>query len=112
MNSSLSLTHSLTRGCSSVQVSKDKATSGVTMDSASGAATAAAVEEADVIWDELRVERLLGDYGNPSANPDPGVPSGPWWSNHTSFRMLMKIMTATTTTKLSAYMQNTIPYNL
>jgi hypothetical protein len=45
------------------------------MDSASGTATAAAVE--DVLWDELRVERLLGDYGNPSANPDPGVPSGP-----------------------------------
>lgn len=57
------------------EVSKDKATSGVTMDSASGTATAAAVE--DVLWDELRVERLLGDYGNPSANPDPGVPSGP-----------------------------------
>ncbi len=47
------------------------------MDSAGGAATAAAVEEADVIWDESRVERLLGDYTNPSANPDPGVPSGP-----------------------------------
>ncbi len=82
------------------------------MDSAGGAATAAAVEEADVIWDESRVERLLGDYTNPSANPDPGVPSGPWWSNHTSFRMLMKIMTATTTTNLSAYIQNTIPHNL
>jgi hypothetical protein len=77
MNSSLSLNHSLTRGCSSVQVSKDAATSGVTKDSASGAAIAAAVEEADMIWDELRVERLLSDYANPSANPDPGVPSGP-----------------------------------
>ncbi|KAH9548504.1 hypothetical protein CY35_11G090600 [Sphagnum magellanicum] len=59
------------------EVSKDAATSGVTKDSASGAAIAAAVEEADMIWDELRVERLLSDYANPSANPDPGVPSGP-----------------------------------
>jgi hypothetical protein len=79
MNSSLSLTHSLThsltRGCSSVQVSKDKATSGVTMDSASGAVTAAAVEEADVIG-HLRVERLLCDYC-PTANTDPGVPTVP-----------------------------------
>lgn len=83
MSQDLKLQHEMQKSTPSLhddntnEVSKDKATSGVTMDSASGAATGAGVEETDVIWDELRVERLLGDYGNPSANPDPGVPSGP-----------------------------------